>query len=113
MVGSSPLQAKSMGFQRQDHFVNLEHRRDREVSVHTSHTSRSQSQTRSHHSHKENTKAIQLEIDRLKRKLCHEWQRRTPSNFDFSSDDEEDGSYRRRSKTPPSESFSYEEDYHH
>ena len=26
---------------------------------------------------------------------------------------EEDGSYRRRSRTPPSESFSYDEDYHH
>ena len=77
--------------------------------MHTGHTSRSQSQTGSHHSHEENTKAIQLEIDHLKRKLCHECQRQTPSNFDFSSD----GSYRRRSKTPPSESFSYEEDYHH
>ena len=32
---------------------------------------------------------------------------------DFSSDDEEDGSYKRRSRTPPNESFSYDEDYHH
>ena len=50
---------------------------------------------------------MQLEIDHLKRKL------RTPSNFDFSSNDEEDGIYRPRSRTPPSESFSYNEDYHH
>ena len=56
---------------------------------------------------------MQLEIDHLKRKLCHQRQRRTPSNSDFSSDDEENGSYKRRLKTPPSESFSYDEDYYH
>ena len=36
-----------------------------------------------------------------------------PSISDFSSDSEEDGSYRHKSRTPPSESFSYDEDYHH
>ena len=36
-----------------------------------------------------------------------------PPNSDFSSNDEEGGSYRPRSKTPLSESFSYDEDYHH
>ena len=56
---------------------------------------------------------MQLEIDHLKRRLCHERRRRTPSNFDFSSDNEKDGSYRLRSRTPPSESFSYDKDYHH
>jgi len=56
---------------------------------------------------------MQLEIDHLKRKLRHERRRRTPSNPDFSSDDEEDGSYRPRSRTLPSESFSYDEDSHH
>ena len=81
--------------------------------MHTTHTSRSQSLSGNHLSHEENTKAMQLEIDHLKRKLCHEWRRRTPSNSDFSSDDEEDGSYRPRSRTPPSESFSYDENYHH
>ena len=35
------------------------------------------------------------------------------SNFDLSSDDEEDDSYRPKSRTPPSESFSYVKDYHH
>ena len=35
------------------------------------------------------------------------------SNYDFTFDDEEDGSYRPRSRTPPSESFSYDENYHH
>ena len=53
-----------------------------------------------------------MEIDHLKRKLRHEWRRRTPSNSDFSSEGEKDGSYRCRSRTPPSESFSYVKDYH-
>ena len=81
--------------------------------MHTIHTSRSQSRNGSHLSHEENTRAVQLEIDHLKRKLRHELQRRIPSNSDFSSDDEEDGSYRPKSRTPPSESFSYDEDYRH
>ena len=113
MVDSGPNQAESTGSQRQDHFCDLEQRKDREGSVHTTHTSRSHSRGGSHLSHEKNTKAMQLEIDRLKRSLRHERQKRAPSNSDFSSDDEEDGSYRRRSKTPPSESFSYDEDYHH
>ena len=72
MVGSGPYQAESMGSQREDHFVNLERRRNREVSVHTTHTSRSQSRNGSHLSHEEDTKALQLKIDHLKRKLRHE-----------------------------------------
>ena len=48
----------------------------------------------------------------MKRKLRHERRRRTPSNLDFSSSDEGDGSYRPSSRTPPSESFSCDEDYH-
>ena len=102
-----------MGFRRQDHFLHLERRRDQEGSVHTIHTSRSQSRTMSHTSHEENARNMQLEIDHLKRMLCHKRQRRTLSNSDFSSDDEQDGSYKPRSRTPPSESFSYDEDYHH
>jgi len=102
-----------MGSQREDPFVNLEQRKDWKVSVHTTHTSRSQSQNGSHLSHEEDTRALQLEIDHLKRKLCHERRKQTPSNFDFSSDDEKDGSYRHRLRTPPNESFSYVEDYHH
>ena len=113
MEGSSPNQAESMGSQREDHFVNLERIRDWEVSVHTTHTSRSQSRNGCHISHEEDTKALQLEIDHLKRKLCHKRRKRTPSNFDFSSDNKKDGSYRHRSRTPPRESFSYVEDYRH
>ena len=41
MVGSGPNQAESTGFQGQDHFCDLEQRRDQEGSVHTTHTTRS------------------------------------------------------------------------
>ena len=56
---------------------------------------------------------MQLEIDRLHRRLCHEQRRRTPSDSDPSSDDDGDGSYRPRSRTTSSESFSYYEDRHY
>ena len=104
-----------MGSWHQDHFINLKWRRDQEVSVHTIHTihtSRSHSQSGSHISHKENTRAMQLEIDRLRRKLCYERWRQTPSNSDFSSGDEGDGSYRPRSRILLSESFLCDENYH-
>ena len=81
--------------------------------MHTTHTSGSQSRTGSHTCHEKNAKDMQLEIDHLKRKLRYERQRQTPSNSNFSSDSEEDGSYRCRSRTPPSKFFSTEEDYHH
>ena len=80
--------------------------------MHTIHTNRSHSQGGSHISHEENTRALQLEIDRLKRKLHHKRRRRTHSNSDFSFGDEGDGSYRPMSRTPPSESFLCDEDYH-
>ena len=113
MVGSGAHQEESMGSWRQDHFVYLKRWGDWEGSLHTIHTGRSQSQTRSHTFHEENARNMQLEIDHLKRKLCHEQRRRTPSNFDFSSDDEENGSYRPWLRTLPSEPFSYDKDYHH
>ena len=55
---------------------------------------------------------MQRKIDHLKMELCHTRRRRTPSRYDSSFDGEKDGSYRRRSMTPPSESFSYEEEHH-
>ena len=74
MVGLRLDREESVGSQNQDHFLNLERRRDWEVSVHTTHTSRSQSRNGSHVSYKKDTKAMQLEIDRLQRRLCHERQ---------------------------------------
>ena len=102
-----------MGSQRKDHFVNLERRRDRDVSMHTTCTSGNQSRIASHLSHEEDTKALQLEIDHLKRKLRHQWQKIFSSIFDSSIDDKKDRSYKRKLRTPPSESFSYDEDVHH
>ena len=43
MVRSGPHQQESMGSQRQDDFLNLEHKQDREGSIHTIHTSKSYS----------------------------------------------------------------------
>ena len=81
--------------------------------MHTTHTSRSHSRGGSHVFDEENARAMQLEIDHLKRRLCHEQRRRTPSNSKVSFSDERDASYRPKSRTPPSESFSCDEDYHH
>ena len=81
--------------------------------MHTTHTNGSHSRGGSHLSHEKDAKAMQLEIDHLKSSLRHERRRRAPSVSDSSFDGEEDGSYRPKSMTPPSESFSYDEDYHH
>ena len=113
MVGSGSHQQESTGSQRQDDFLNLERRRDREGSMHNMHTSRSQSRIGSHVSQEQYNKAMQLEIDQIKRKLRHARRERTLSNSNVSSKGEEDTSYRRRSRTPPSESFSYEVEHHH
>ena len=56
---------------------------------------------------------MQQEIDDLKKQLHRAQQRLYPSNSDVSSNDEEDTMYRQRSRTPPSESFSYDEEHHH
>ena len=56
---------------------------------------------------------MQREIDHLKRSLRHEGRKQAPPNSDFSSDGEEDDSYRCKSRTPLGESFSYDDDYHH
>ena len=56
--------------------------RDYDVSVHTMYTSRSQFLGGSYISHEENTRSMQLEIDRLRRRLRYERRRRTPSDSD-------------------------------
>ena len=82
--------------------------------MHTMYTSRSHSRVGSQVSQKQNNnRAMQLEIDNLKKKLRRAQQKRTPSSSNVSSNDEEDNNYRRRLRTPPSESFSYDEDHHH
>ena len=115
-MGSGPNREESVGSQREDHFVNLERRRDHEASVHTDHTGRSHSRTGSHISYDEETRNLRLEIDHLRRKLWRKRREASPPSSETDSD--EDGNYRPRSRTPLSKSFSLsphlerEERYH-
>ena len=113
MVGSGPHQVESRGSQCEDHNVNLKRRGDREVSVHSTHTARNNSRGSCHLSQEKDTKAMQREIDHLKKELCRERRRRSLTVSNFSSNDEEDGEHRQRSRTPLSESFSHVNEYHH
>ena len=58
-------------------------------------------------------KDLQREIEDLKRKLRRAQRKQTPSSSDVSSNDKGDASYRERLETPPSESYSYEEEHSH
>ena len=58
-------------------------------------------------------KAMQREIDDLKKQLRRVQRKQSPPNSNVSSNDEEDTSYRQQSGTPPSESFSCEEEHLH
>ena len=56
-------------------------------------------------------KDLQQEIDNLQKRLRRAQRKQTPFSSDVSSNDDEDASYRKRSKTPPSESYSCEEEH--
>ena len=58
-------------------------------------------------------KAMQREIDDLKRQLRRAQRKQSPPNSNVSSNDEDDTIYRQRLGTPPSESFSCEEEHIH
>ena len=75
------------------------------------HTNNSQSRGKSHVSHAENERDMQHEIDNLKKKLRRAQRRQTSFGSESSSKDTEDDTYRRRSRTPPSETFSGDEEY--
>ena len=83
---------------------------DREGSGQTMHTNRSQSCGKSPMSHAENEKDMQREIDKLKKKLHRARRRRSSFGSKSSSEDTEDVTYRQRSRTPPSETFSGDEE---
>ena len=104
-------QADSRGSQHNDPFVNLERRGDCEGSMCTTYTSKSQSRGKSHISHAKNNRDMQCEIDELKRELRHAQRKCLSPNSELSSEEVDDTSYRRRSRTPPSESFSCDEEY--
>ena len=112
-VDANLHQAESRGSQHSNPRRSLEQRGDREGSVHTAHTSKSQSRGKSRVSHAKNDRDIQREIDELKRELRHARRRHSSPNSELSSEETDGASYRRRSRTPSSETFSYDEEYHH
>ena len=109
----NPHQAESGGSQCNNSVVNPQQRGDHEGSVQTTHTSKSQSRGKSHVSHAKNEREMQREIDELKKKLRCAWRRRSSPNSEPSSEETNDATYRRRSRTPPSETFSGDEEYSH
>lgn len=113
MVGSGPHPQESRGSHQQDAFHNLERRRDREGSPHTTQTSGSHPQMGNHFPQERSNRAMQREIDDLKRELRHAHRRRAPSSSGASSNDEDDVTYKRGHRTPSSEPFSYHEENVH
>ena len=104
MAGSGPHQtslhhAESSNIHQQSELHDLEPRDDmdnqQEGSLQTLHTDGSGYRRRSHLIHKQaDEKAMQREIDDLKKRLRRAQRKQTPSSSDVSSNDDEDASYR-------------------
>ena len=114
----SPLHAESANVHQQGELHDLEHGNDmdnqKEGSLQTLHTSGSGYWRRGHAIHEQvDEKAMQRAIDDLKKRLRRAQRNQTPSNSYVSSNDEEDASYKQWLGTPPSESFSCEEENPH
>ena len=107
-VDANLHQAELRGSQHSNLFVKLQQRGNHEGSVHTTHTSKSQSQGKSRVSHVKNDRDMQREIDELKKELCRARRRHSSPNFKLSFEETDDATYRRRSRTSPSETFSYD-----
>ena len=121
MAGSGPQQAspphaESVNVGQPDELLNFEQENhvdnQREGSSRTTHVGKSGYRRKSHLV-QEHEQDLQHEIDDLKKKLRRVQQNHIPSNSDTSSNDEEEDSYRNSSETPPSESYSYEEEHSH
>ena len=113
MANVSQDRKESVNSWRENQFVNLECRKDRQhtpsIMVESYHTERTErSHLRSHVSHDQETQKLQKEINRLRKKLrCRECDRRSPpSSPSDGSEGSRDRSYRHRSRTPSSESYS-------
>ena len=91
--------------------MNPQQKGDHEGSGQTTHTNRSQSHGKSHVSHAKNERDMQCEIDKLKKKLRRARRRRSSLGSESSSEDAEDATYKQRSRAPPSETFSGDEEY--
>ena len=105
-VDANPHQAESRDSQHGDPHRSLKRRESREGSVHTTHTTKNHSRGKSHVSHAKNDRNLQREIDELKRELRHARRGRSSPCSEPSSEETDGASYRRRSRTPPSETFS-------
>ena len=82
--------------------------------MHTVHTGGRGFRRKGHAVHEQgDEKAMQREIDDLKKQLCRAKQNQYLSSSDISSNDEKDNVYRQRSRTPQSESFSCEDEHFH
>ena len=123
MVGSGPQQtspphAESVNVNQQGELHNLEQENhvdnQRESSSRTIHGGRSGYRRRSHlvqeHADEE---GLQRQIENLKKKLRWAQRNQTPSSSNVSSNDEGEDSYEECSETPPSESYSYEDEHYH
>ena len=121
MAGSGPHQtspdhAESANVHQQGELHDLEHGNNmdnqQEGSLQMLHAGRGGYRQMSHLVHKQaDEKDLQREIDDLKKRLRRAQRKQIPSNSDVSSNDDEDASYRKRSETPPSESYSCEEEH--
>ena len=106
MTGSGPHQtsphhAESANVHQHGEFHDLEHEKDmdnqQEGNLQTFHTSGSGYRRRGHAVHEQgDEKAMQREIDDLKKRLRRAQQKQSLSSSDVSSNDEEDTSYRQR-----------------
>ena len=123
MAGSGPQQAspphaESVNVSQPNGLSNLERKNhmdnQREGSSRTTHVGKSGYRQKSHlvqeHADEQD---LQHEIDDLKKKLRRAQRNRIPSNSNTSSNAEEEDSYKNSSETPPSESYSYEEEHSH
>ena len=123
MAGSGPHQtsphhAESANVHQQDELHDLEREKDldnyQEGNLQTLHIGGTGFRRKGRAVHEQgDEKAMQREIDDLKRQLRRAQQKQSPPSSDVSSNDEEDTIYRQRSRTPPSESFSCEEVHLH
>ena len=123
MAGSGPQQtspphADSVNVNQQGELHDLKQENhvdnQREGSSRTIHAGKSGYRRRSHlvQEHADE-KDLQLEIEDLKKKLRRAQRNHTPSSSDVSSNDEGEDSYKECSETPPSESYSYEDEHSH
>ena len=105
-VDDNLYQAKSKGSQHSNSYNHGE-------SAHTDHINRGQSRGKGHVSRAKNYRDMQHEIDELKKKLHRARRRHSLPNSELSTDETDDATYRCRYRTPPSETFSYDEEYCH